>query len=199
MDIVIWESVVENRTGAYSDRCFDKLRSSSLSLNPRLEGGEKGYANPLICYNLLTKSTLPLSPWIRNLGKNILITHQVQILGPKIEESPIRCNCRIWKKMLKSRFESKIWAKYLPILSPFHPPLDYIMAKLFVNLHVIFDSMDGTLWCYHLNETSLAEFAWCYCRVHTQSWIIEKVLKFVQQFSRPGKSLENRDEVCKNW
>ena len=33
------------------------------------------------------------------------------------------------------------------------------------------------------------------CRVHTESWILEKVLKFAQQFSRPGKSLENRDKV----
>ena len=28
-------------------------------------------------------------------------------------------------------------------------------------------------------------------RVRTESWILEKVLKFVQQFSKPGKSLEN--------
>ena len=31
-----------------------------------------------------------------------------------------------------------------------------------------------------------------------QSWILEKVLKFAQQFFRPGKSLENRDKVWKN-
>ena len=30
-------------------------------------------------------------------------------------------------------------------------------------------------------------------RVRTESWIIEKVLKFAQQLSRPGKSLENVD------
>ena len=31
--------------------------------------------------------------------------------------------------------------------------------------------------------------------VRTESWILEKVLKFALQFSRPGKSLENRDKV----
>ena len=29
----------------------------------------------------------------------------------------------------------------------------------------------------------------------TESWILEKALKFAQQFSRPGKSLENREKV----
>ena len=43
-------------------------------------------------------------------------------------------------------------------------------------------------------------FKWnLFCRVHTESWILEKVLKFVQQFFRPGKILENRDEVYENW
>ena len=43
-------------------------------------------------------------------------------------------------------------------------------------------------------------FKWnLFCRVHTESWILEKVLKFVQQFFRPRKILENRDEVCENW
>ena len=32
-------------------------------------------------------------------------------------------------------------------------------------------------------------------RVCTESWILENVLKFAKQFSRPGKSLENRDKV----
>ena len=31
-------------------------------------------------------------------------------------------------------------------------------------------------------------------RVPTESWILEKVLKFAQQFSRPGKSLVNGDK-----
>ena len=31
----------------------------------------------------------------------------------------------------------------------------------------------------------------------TESWILEKVLKFAQQFSRPEKSLGNRDKVWK--
>ena len=35
-------------------------------------------------------------------------------------------------------------------------------------------------------------------RVPAESWILEKVLKFAQQFSIAGKSLENRDEVWKN-
>ena len=35
-------------------------------------------------------------------------------------------------------------------------------------------------------------------RVHINSWILEKVLKFAQQVSRPGKRLENRDKVLKN-
>ena len=35
-------------------------------------------------------------------------------------------------------------------------------------------------------------------RVLTESWILEKVLKFSQQFSRPEKSLENKDKVWKN-
>ena len=34
----------------------------------------------------------------------------------------------------------------------------------------------------------------CIC---TESWLSEKVLKFAQQFSRPGKSLENRDKALK--
>ena len=34
-------------------------------------------------------------------------------------------------------------------------------------------------------------------RVRTESWILEKVLKFAQQFSRPEKSLESKDEVWK--
>ena len=36
-------------------------------------------------------------------------------------------------------------------------------------------------------------------RVHTESWILEKVLKFALQFSRSGKSLENGDIVWKKW
>ena len=36
-------------------------------------------------------------------------------------------------------------------------------------------------------------------RVRTESWILEKVLKFAQQFFRPGKSLENRAKVLKKW
>ena len=35
-------------------------------------------------------------------------------------------------------------------------------------------------------------------RVRTESWIFEKVMKFAQQFSRPGKSLENGEKVWKN-
>ena len=35
-------------------------------------------------------------------------------------------------------------------------------------------------------------------RVLTESWILEKVLKFAQQFSKPGKSLENGNKVWKN-
>ena len=35
-------------------------------------------------------------------------------------------------------------------------------------------------------------------RVRTESWILEKVLRFVQQFFRPGKSLENGGKVWKN-
>ena len=35
-------------------------------------------------------------------------------------------------------------------------------------------------------------------RVCTESWILEKVLKFAQQFSRPGKSLVNGDKVRRN-
>ena len=35
-------------------------------------------------------------------------------------------------------------------------------------------------------------------RVRTESWILEKVLKFSQQFSRPEKGLENKDKVWKN-
>ena len=31
--------------------------------------------------------------------------------------------------------------------------------------------------------------------VHIDSWIIEKVLKFAEQFSSPGKSLEKRNKV----
>ena len=77
-------------------------------------------------------------------------------------------------------------------LKSLNPSLHYILARLFVNLHIIFESMDGNLWCYHLNETSFAGFI--------QSLeFLKKVLKFVQQFSRPGKSLENRDEVYENW
>jgi len=32
---------------------------------------------------------------------------------------------------------------------------------------------------------------------NTVEFILEKALKFSQQFSRPGKSLENRDKVLK--
>ena len=87
LDIIIWESVVENRTVTYSVKCFDKLRSSSLSLNPRLHYGK---------------------------------------------------------------------------------------IKLFVNLHVIFESMNGTLWCNNLNETSLAGFAWYYLQgsYRVLNWVI---------------------------
>ena len=31
--------------------------------------------------------------------------------------------------------------------------------------------------------------------IHTESWILEKVLKFAEQFSRPEKSLENQIEI----
>ena len=43
-------------------------------------------------------------------------------------------------------------------LKSLNPSLHYILAKLFVNLHIIFESMDGTLCSYHLNETSFAGF-----------------------------------------
>ena len=36
------------------------------------------------------------------------------------------------------------------------------------------------------------------CRVCTESWILEEVLNFAQQFSRPEKSLENGDKEWKN-
>ena len=36
-------------------------------------------------------------------------------------------------------------------------------------------------------------------RVPTESRILEKILKFAQQFSRPRQSLENRDKVWKKW
>ena len=32
---------------------------------------------------------------------------------------------------------------------------------------------------------------------HYSIWILEKVLNFAQQFSRPGESLENREKVLK--
>ena len=35
-------------------------------------------------------------------------------------------------------------------------------------------------------------------RVPIESFILEKVLKFAQQFFRPGKSLENGDKVWKD-
>ena len=36
-----------------------------------------------------------------------------------------------------------------------------------------------------------------YMYICTEAWLLEKVLKFAQQFSRHGKSLENRDSVKK--
>ena len=38
----------------------------------------------------------------------------------------------------------------------------------------------------------------CFNRVHKEPWILETVMKFVQQFSRPEKSLENGNKVWKN-
>ena len=43
-------------------------------------------------------------------------------------------------------------------------------------------------------EPLLGEFN---IRVHTESQILEKVLKFDQQFSRPGKSLEKWSKVLR--
>ena len=65
-------------------------------------GGEWGYANLPIRYDLLTKSALQLLHWIQNPGKKILITRKVQNLGPKIYESTIHCDCRIQKSIKMS-------------------------------------------------------------------------------------------------
>ena len=42
-------------------------------------------------------------------------------------------------------------------------------------LFLMFDERNITMTCFN---------------IHTKSWILEKVLKFAQQFSRPEKSLE---------
>ena len=46
-------------------------------------GGWIGIANPPIRYDLLTKSAVKFSQWIRNPGKNICVTRKVQSPGPK--------------------------------------------------------------------------------------------------------------------
>ena len=56
----------------------------------------------------------------------------------------------LWQDVLTS------WGHHA--LKSLNPSLHYILAKLFVNLHIIFESMDGTLCSYHLNETSFAGF-----------------------------------------
>ena len=60
----------------------------------------------------------------------------------------------------------------------------------------------GLKWTsiFHSVVGELLIGAFCYTKpkVHTETWILEKVLKFAQQFSRCGKSLENRDKVWKN-
>ena len=50
---------------------------------------------------------------------------------------------------------------------------------------------------WYCQEKFAVGHSWDLNRVCTESWILEKVLKFAQQFSRLGKSLENRNKVWK--
>ena len=52
-----------------------------------------------IRYDLLTKSAVKFSPWIRNPGRNICTTRKVQIRGQKIDESAFLCSCKIRKSV----------------------------------------------------------------------------------------------------
>jgi len=81
----------------------------------------------IIYYDLFTKSALPLSPWIQNSGKNILITRKVQNPGPKNWWICISLQLQDSGNPLKSRFESEIWAKIVSkSADPFaySPPLE---------------------------------------------------------------------------
>ena len=76
-------------------------------------------------------------------------------------------------------------------LKSLNPSLHYILARL------LFCQSTDNFWIYGQNPFVLP-FKWnLFCGVHTESWILEKVLKFVQQFSRPGKSLENEMKSTK--
>ena len=71
-------------------------------------------------------------------------------------------NIVIWESVVENRTLLTVtdvltsWGHHA--LKSLNPSLHYILAKLFVNLHIIFESMDGTLCSYHLNETSFAGF-----------------------------------------
>ena len=68
----------------------------------------------------------------------------------------------IWESVVENRTLLTVtdvltsWGHHA--LKSLNPSLHYILAKLFVNLHIIFESMDRTLCSYHLNETSFAGF-----------------------------------------
>ena len=96
-----------------------------------IEGGELGYANLPIRYDLLTKSALPFSTWIRNPGKNILITCKVQNLGPK--NRSIRSNGGIRKSIKISlwiRNPGKTIFKICRSVHPFTPLIILILALI---------------------------------------------------------------------
>ena len=70
----------------------------------------------------------------------------------------------IWESVVENRTLLTVtdvltsWGHHA--LKSLNPSLHYILARLlnFVNLHIIFESMDRILWCYHWNETSFAGF-----------------------------------------
>ena len=103
-----------------------KQRLKTIVEDLCMERGEYGYANPPIRHDLLAKSAVKISAWIWNLGKNILITREVQNPGPK---HGWICNPLQFAgpgNPLKSRFESKIRERYFqnpPIRLSVHPPL----------------------------------------------------------------------------
>ena len=101
-------------------------------------GGEQGYTNLPIRYDLLTKSALQLLQWIQNPGKKILITRKGQNPGPKIYESAIHCDCRIQKSKKISLWIWNPGKTIFKIRQSIRLFIPFLFGSHFINSHNCF-------------------------------------------------------------
>ena len=126
-----------NSAGWFPHNSWGNL-STEFSLWGEGGGGDKGYTNLPIRYDLLTKSALQLLQWIQNPGKKILITRKGQNPGPKIYESAIHCDCRIQKSKKISLWIWNPGKTIFKIRQSIRLFIPFLFGSHFINSHNCF-------------------------------------------------------------